>query len=160
MGNDSVICCVLLLDGKVVFVRQARPNLGLETLELPAGQLESTESPYHAAKREFLEETGMTCEFLYLGDFSLMMNRTTIKEHIFFGVDPARVSDHLVEEDISVELLERSQVLPKALSGEYRQLAGLGVFQLISGRLGLDVLRDPLPDIINRFYEEKEKDEG
>ncbi len=159
-GSDSVICCVLTTKGEFVFVKQYRPNLNQVTLELPAGHLESGEKPAFAADREFLEETGMVCGLIYLGDFSLMMNRTTIKEHIFFGLGPTHVQGHILEEGTSVELIERKEVLNRAFSGEYRQLAGLGVIQLASGRLGLDVLSDPLADVVAKFYEEKQKNES
>ncbi len=50
-------------DGKLLMVRQYRYALGRETIELPAGGLESREEPtIKAAKRELEEETGYICE--------------------------------------------------------------------------------------------------
>ncbi len=50
-------------DGKLLMVRQYRNALERETLELPAGGLNSREEPTaDAARRELEEETGYTCE--------------------------------------------------------------------------------------------------
>lgn len=153
-GADSVICCVLTASGHFVFVRQHRPNIEEVTLELPAGSCNDGETPSLAASREFEEETGMHCDFLYLGDFSLMMNRTNISEHIFFGFEPAYDLSLEPEEGISVELIDRGDILSITLAGGYRQLAGLGVIQLASAKLGLDVLSAPMPLIEKNFAKE------
>ena len=43
---------------EVVLVRQFRPPLGCQTIELPAGLIDVGETPLEAAKRELKEETG------------------------------------------------------------------------------------------------------
>ncbi len=54
-------------DGKLLMVRQYRNALERETLELPAGGLNSREEPtIDAAARELEEETGYTCDNLEL----------------------------------------------------------------------------------------------
>ena len=54
-------------DGKLLMVRQYRNALERETLELPAGGLNSREEPTKAAAmRELEEETGYTCESIEL----------------------------------------------------------------------------------------------
>ncbi|MCX6639488.1 MAG: NUDIX hydrolase [bacterium] len=45
-------------DGRIVMVRQYRYALSSETLELPAGKLDSDEDPLVCARRELSEETG------------------------------------------------------------------------------------------------------
>ena len=79
-GFDSVICCAMTMKGEFVMVKQFRPNIDEYSLEFPAGGLLKNEKPIEAAKREFLEETSFSLDFIYLGDFRLMMNRTNIKE--------------------------------------------------------------------------------
>lgn len=50
-------------DGKLLMVRQYRNALERETLEIPAGGLDTTEEPTDvAALRELEEETGFRCE--------------------------------------------------------------------------------------------------
>src|SRR5436190_6322813 len=49
--------------GEVVMVRQHRHGTGEETLELPGGMVDpSDSSPLEAARRELLEETGYAAE--------------------------------------------------------------------------------------------------
>lgn len=50
-------------DGCVTLVRQHRIAVGRFTWEIPAGKLDSpTEDPFHAARRELEEETGLQAE--------------------------------------------------------------------------------------------------
>ncbi len=44
--------------GKVIFIRQYRPVIGKYIWELPAGLIDTGETPYACAKREITEETG------------------------------------------------------------------------------------------------------
>lgn len=55
-GGVAVIA--LTEDRRVLLVRQYRPLVGRECLELPAGGIEPGESPIEAAVRELREETG------------------------------------------------------------------------------------------------------
>lgn len=62
-------------DGKLLMVRQYRNALDRETLEIPAGALDSVEEPTHvAAARELEEETGYKAGKLEL----LITLRTTV----------------------------------------------------------------------------------
>ena len=153
---DSVICCAMTRVGEFILVRQNRPNIGCATLEFPAGGISISEQPASAAVREFAEETGMACEFVPLGAFRLMMNRTNIREHIYFGIGP--IAAPLVEKESKTEVvvLERSKFIEYCLTGRYQQLAGLGVVQLASNYLGLDVLREPMGDVCREFTSRKD----
>lgn len=53
----AVVC--LTREGRVALVRQYRHGVGRQSLELPAGGVEPSESPLDAARRELLEETGL-----------------------------------------------------------------------------------------------------
>ena len=65
---DWVNVIAVTQDGKFVFERQYRHGLGKTCYEIPAGVIESGETPLEAAKRELLEETGYG-----EGDWSLLM---------------------------------------------------------------------------------------
>ncbi|MEM0370121.1 MAG: NUDIX hydrolase [Pyrobaculum sp.] len=68
--HPGAVAILAVKDGRVILVRQFRPALGLWTLEIPAGTLESGESPEEAAVREMVEETGyMPLKLIHLLDF-------------------------------------------------------------------------------------------
>lgn len=51
-------------DGTVTLIRQLRPAVGAELLEIAAGRLSPGEPPAECARRELLEETGLRAENL------------------------------------------------------------------------------------------------
>jgi ADP-ribose pyrophosphatase len=148
---DSVICCVMTMKEEFVMVRQFRPNINEYSLEFPAGGLLKNEKPIEAAKREFLEETSFSLDFIYLGDFKLMMNRTNIKEHIFFGLNPKNINQSIPEKGMEVHLVRRQELSELSISGGYKQLAGLGIIQLASSYLGLNIMSEPMEEILTKF---------
>ena len=148
---DSVICCALTKAGEFILINQYRPSIDTVTLELPAGALLEDESPILGANREFEEETGMKCNFIPLGEFHLMVNRINSKEHIFFGFEPQICSGSSPEKGIEVKKIQRSELVELSMSGGYKQIAGLGVIQMASSVLGLDILTSDIKDISQKF---------
>ena len=88
-------------DGKLLMVRQYRNALDRETLEIPAGGLNSVDEPtYIAAARELEEEAGYTAGKLEL----LISIRTTVafcdeKIDIYVATDLKRSKQHLDEDE-------------------------------------------------------------
>ena len=150
-GADSVICCAMTANGDFVMVRQYRDAIGQFTLELPAGGICEGEAPSEAAQREFSEETGLVCDFVGLGDFRLMANRTNIREHIFFGLNPEPQLADTREIGVRLILVHRSDLANYCLTGQYQQLAGIGVMHLASIYLGLDIVNEPMDKILESF---------
>jgi ADP-ribose pyrophosphatase len=76
---------VAIHEGKLVMVKQYRKEVAAVTYELPGGALEAGEEKEAAARRELLEETGLSCErLLPLGtvcSHAGMLNRVL---HLFF----------------------------------------------------------------------------
>jgi 8-oxo-dGTP pyrophosphatase MutT (NUDIX family) len=139
-GPDSAISCVFDNQSNVLLVSQFRPSLGKYTLEFPAGAVDQGEKPIEAARREIQEETGHSASLFGLGDhFHLMMNRTNIKDYLFAGL--LDTSEKVVprESGINIQWMSRENLLRASLKGDYQQLAGLGIFQLLGGVLGLDM---------------------
>ena len=66
--------------------KQFRPAMEQITLEFPAGEISPGESPIMAATREVHEEIDVESNLLPLGSYSLMMNRTKIKNFLFLGL--------------------------------------------------------------------------
>ena len=111
-GVDSVISCILDQEDRFVMVRQYRPNLEMETLESPAGGFEAGEAPLAAMQREIFEESGLRCPLLPVGNsFRLMMNRTNIKDYLFFGMLPERTPGFTSEPGIEVHRIPRRKLL-------------------------------------------------
>lgn len=147
-GPDSVIVLVFNCEAKILVVHQFRPTLGETTMEFPAGAIEPGEEPIFAAEREVVEETGYQCKVFQLGDFfHLMMNRTGIKDYLFCGIAEAQEPSS-PEEGIYHEWVSREDFLSAAFGGGYRQLAGLGILQLASQQLGIDVLNAPTATLL------------
>ena len=88
-------------DGKILMVRQYRNALDRETLEIPAGGLNSVDEPTDiAAARELEEEAGYTAGKLEL----LISIRTTVafcdeKIDIYLATDLTRSKQHLDEDE-------------------------------------------------------------
>ena len=98
-------------DGKLLMVRQFRNALDRETLEIPAGGLNSVDEPTDiAAARELEEEAGYTAGKLEL----LISIRTTVafcdeKIDIYVATDLQRSKQHLDEDeflDVETYLIE------------------------------------------------------
>jgi len=88
VAPDSVGILPITDDGRFVFVRQYRPTLERETIELPAGMVGPDESPYEAAERELKEETGMgASRWLALGSCTLMPSRFSNRLSWYVGLD-------------------------------------------------------------------------
>ncbi|MFZ5815107.1 MAG: NUDIX hydrolase [Bacillota bacterium] len=62
----SVCVLGLTTEDKILFVRQFRPGMGRESLELPGGRLRAKEAPEEAARREMEAETGYRPKSLQL----------------------------------------------------------------------------------------------
>lgn len=108
-------------DGKLLMVRQYRNALDRETLEVPAGGLNSSEEPtLHAAARELEEETGYRSEELEL----LISIRTTVafcneKIDIYVAKNLQKSEQHLDEDEfINVEAYSVEELIEKIYSLE------------------------------------------
>ena len=55
---DYAVVVAITQEERVLIVRQYRPALERETLELPSGLVDAGEAPEESARRELLEETG------------------------------------------------------------------------------------------------------
>jgi 8-oxo-dGTP pyrophosphatase MutT (NUDIX family) len=156
-GVDSVISCILDQSDNFILIRQYRPNLEMFTLESPAGGIEKTESPIQAMQREILEETGLRCALLPIGrDFRLMMNRTNIRHHLFFGMLPQKVVEYAPEAGIELIRVPRLELFDMTLCGEFLHLATLGIMQLAGGILKIDMWHSPYDRIEASFQSHTE----
>lgn len=147
-GPDGVICLPFTPNGEMLLIRQFRPSLQRETLEIPAGSIDRGEMPIVAAPREILEETGYRCAILFpLGAARLYLNRCTQAEHLFLGLDAEPVANAHPESGITTVVVARDVFRQMVLRDEIEQTAIMSIFGLVSAKLGVDLMRDPIDEI-------------
>jgi len=75
-------------EGRIWFVRQYRHAAGVNLLELPAGTLESGESPEHSALREIREEIGMAAGRIQkIGEIYLAPGYSSEYSYVYLATD-------------------------------------------------------------------------
>lgn len=117
-------------DGQVLLVRQPRPAVGADLLELPAGLVDPGETPLECARRELAEETGYTARRLEpLATFYSSPGFSTELLYVFVAteLEPADAA-HDEEEDIELVRMPLAQAIELILHGEIsdaKTLAGL-----------------------------------
>jgi ADP-ribose diphosphatase len=120
--------CVVLIpveeDGRIVLVRQYRPPIDRETWELPAGSIDTGETPEAAARRECEEETGRAPHRLERLGAWFPTPGYCDEEMIFFRLselrDPAPDSPHHADddEDIATRVVTVDEARDMARGGE------------------------------------------
>lgn len=125
--DDYVSVIAINERNEVAFVRQFRPTLNIETLELPGGIIEHGESIFEAALKELLEETGLgsiayIAEFkpLYVDSVRLSLRNHTVilrtsTENI--ALSEPKIQLTWVHKDELLVLLESGQISLESHSG-------------------------------------------
>jgi len=116
--------------GFVLLVRQARPAVGADVLELPAGLVDPDEAPIDAARRELREETGYAAARLTpLLSFYTSPGFTTELIQIFVATDLHEAATaHDEEEEIELVRLPLADALERVMRHEIsdaKTVAGL-----------------------------------
>ena len=127
---DSVVIVAVERD-EIVLVRQTRPGANGQTLELPAGCLETGETPSDAAARELREECGLAAgSWRELGSFWAAPEYSTEYVHVFEARELLDVGSPGLDadEDVAVERLPLKGVL-----GELSDGGSLGALALWLG---------------------------
>lgn len=144
VGPDSSLACIFDSQSRVLLVKQFRPTLGEYTLEFPAGAIDSEEDAIIAAHRETLEETGFAVDLASLGTwYHLLINRTNIRMYLFCGRTTKETPPISPEPGVELVWLSRAELLTYSLDGRYKQLGGLGLLQVLSGVVSMDIWTCP-----------------
>ena len=150
----GVLAFVLDADGNVVLVEQYRPPIGRVTLEMPAGTIDSGETPHIAVKREVLEETGFLCEKCYqISPFRLMLNREDVIDYFFVGLGARKLQGYDAVEASTTRVVSRVDFLELLKTQRFEQVAALGGMYLAERIAGIDLLTDNLATIESKLID-------
>lgn len=103
--HDAI--CVLLMDGNdnYLLVKQDRAVFG-QQFEIPAGKIESNETPYEAAKREVLEETGYdVTDLTYIGVYYPSVEYTTETIYCYFAFVEGKQKKQKLDDGEKIDLV-------------------------------------------------------
>jgi ADP-ribose pyrophosphatase len=120
MHPGGVTAIPVLADGRILLVRQFRYPLQKFILELPAGKLDSGQSPADTIKRELEEEAGFHTNVLeYACAFYTSPGISDELIHLFVARDLIEVPQRLEEgEHITIEAYTIEECLQKIKTGE------------------------------------------
>ncbi len=125
----AVVILPILEDGTLVMIRNFRPAVGRELLELPAGTLEKEETPADCARHELEEETGYRAnEFQPLPPFYTSPGISTERMYGFVARDLTRTAQKLDPgEQIRVEIMQPDKILQLLRQGVLEDAKSIAV---------------------------------
>lgn len=105
-GKREAVAIISNIEDRVILVKQYRPAIEKELIEIPAGLVELGEDIELAAKREFEEETGYKAQSIericsYYGSAGINAGQY----HLFYAYDLIKTKQQLDENEF-VEVLE------------------------------------------------------
>jgi ADP-ribose pyrophosphatase len=117
---DYAATVALTEDERVVLVRQYRPAIERETLELPSGLVDPGENPLQTARRELLEETGYDApEIEMLGPLLPDTGRLGNRLWCCAARGVRKAEGWRAEEDIAVELVTVTELAEATRDGRF-----------------------------------------
>ena len=116
----AVAVVPLLSQGAVILIRQYRHAVREFIWEIPAGTLDSQESPMDCAKRELIEETGYSAgQWHQLGKITPLPGCSDERIHVFLASDLKPAAQNLDKDELlSVHRLPFKAALQMILTGE------------------------------------------
>jgi 8-oxo-dGTP pyrophosphatase MutT (NUDIX family) len=120
--DDSVGIVALNGKGEVVLVGQWRYPVKEYRWEIPAGMSEAGETPLENAKRELMEEAGVSAEtWTELGSYQMDGSKMNQRNHLFLAEDlTVGQNSPMEDEDLMVKWLPLQEALQRVEEGEIR----------------------------------------
>lgn len=136
--NGSAVIIPFFPDQTVAFVRQYRHAAQKYLLELPAGSLETDETPLECASREIQEEIGYQAgKIELLTEFFVSPGFLNEKMFVFLAADLTEVGQNLDEDEfLSVERYSFPQIYQMILQGEFEDAKTMLGLILAGTKLG------------------------
>ena len=115
---------------EVILIKQYRHAVRQFIWEIPAGTLDSKESPIHCAKRELIEETGYSSNRWHqLGTITPLPGCSNESIHIFLALELKAAEQHLDDDEMlkvhQVNLEEALQMILKGEINDGKTISGL-----------------------------------
>ena len=137
---DYVSILAITNEGQVLLVRQYRPVVEVETLELPSGHVGKGETPEEAARRELMEETGYEAHDIeLLGTLIPDTGRLGNKLWCFFASSVTERRDLAVEEGIELTKCTISELMNLIKEGKFNHALNIAVLALAVQRKNLQL---------------------
>jgi len=129
---DYVTVLAVAGDGRIPLVRQYRPALDREILELPGGLLEDGEAPARCAARELAEEAGFraTAPLRPLGRLDPDSGRLENGLWAFLATDVEPVAGWRPENGVERVLTDRTELLAAITEGRFTHALHIAIVGL------------------------------
>lgn len=116
---DCVSVLAVTKENKMLLVRQYRPTIEQDSIELPSGHIEKNEIPEQAALRELFEETGYKgYNPLLIGIIATDTGRLGNRLWCYLMKDVEEYSECSTSEINEIMLYTKDEVFQKIINGE------------------------------------------
>lgn len=119
-------------EGKWLLQDEARPT-GWKFLALPGGQMEEGEDPLISAKRELLEEAGMTGDFTFIDKIQIPAPRTEWDGYFYLVTNAKKIQEPNLDpgEKIKPLLLNFEEYIEKISDNDFSNKQAKNYIQIL-----------------------------
>lgn len=140
-GDSSALVFCMARDGSVLFVNQYRHGIGKNTLCLPGGKIEESDTdPSEAIKRELSEETGYSIDKLqFAGRLAKTPANSNEYVYVFFAYCGEKIKEPKFDpgEDIVLTFIPVPELLERILEGEINCTMCVAAIHLVANKYNI-----------------------